>query len=170
MRSTGTHVDLDPVDGLDSEAEEAATHMRTRPEPALAPPPVERAALSAGTRALLLVTLNAIAVTLAVAAYGVVMERKSVAIVGLAATALVAVVMTLSARHFARAREELDLTNARLQRRNAELSAFHLGVVHGFALIDERTHGRLSELAQEVGDELAELIDDALDDPSEDAK
>lgn len=163
-------MDLDPVDRLDSEADESATHILAGPEPAFALRPVERAASSAGTRELLLVKLVALAVAVAVAAYGIETERTSVATLGLAATALVALVMALRVRRSERAREELDLANERLRRRNAELDAFQVAVVQGFALIDERTHGRLSELVEEAGDELAELIDDALDDPSEDAR
>jgi hypothetical protein len=164
-------VDLDPIDRLDSEAEGPAVRMLAAgTEPALAPRPAERAASPAGTHELLLVKLIAIAVTLAVAAYGIETERKSVAIVALAATALVAAAVALRAHRSARAREELHRANERLQRTNAELHAFHLGVIQGFALIDERTHGRLTELVEEAGDELAELIDDALDDPSEGAK
>src|SRR6266536_12869 len=167
MRSTGAHVDLDPGDRLDSEAEEPAAHVLVGTEPTLPPRPADGAALPAGNREPLLVKLIAIAVTLAVAAYGVETERKSVAIVGLAATALVALVMALSARRSERARQELHRANERLRRRIAELDAFQVAVVQGFALIDERTHGRLIELVEEAGDELAELVDDALDDPSE---
>ena len=164
-------MDLDPIDRLDSEAEGPAVRMLAAgTEPALAPRPAERAALPAGTHELLLVKLIAIAVTLAVAAYGIETERKSVAIVALAATALVAAAVALRAHRSARASEELHRANERLQRTNAELHAFHLGVIEGFALIDERTHGRLTELVEEAGDELAELIDDALDEQSEDAQ
>jgi hypothetical protein len=170
MRSTEAHVDLDPGDRLDCEAEGRAVRLLAEAEPALSPPPAERAELAAGTRELLLVKLIASAATLALAAYGVETERKSVAIVGLAATALVAVVMALRARRSERARQELHLANERLRRRIAELDAFRLAVVQGFALIDERTHGRLTELMEEAGDELAELVDDALDDPSEEAR
>lgn len=107
--------------------------------------------------------------------------------VGLAFTALVAVVMAVRARtairaevgsrHVSgralakseRAREELRLANERLQRSNADLQAFQLAVVQGFDVIDERTQGRLKELVEEAGDELAALVDDALDDLTEGA-
>jgi Flp pilus assembly protein TadB len=163
-------VDLDPVDRLDAEADESATHMLAGHEPAFAPRPAERAASSAGTRELLLVKLVALAVAVAVAAYGIETERAGVAIIGLAASALVALVMALGVRRSERACQELHRASERLRRRNAELDAFQAAVVQGFALIDERTHGRLSELVEEAGDEFAELIDDALDDPSEDAR
>jgi hypothetical protein len=41
--------------------------------------------------------------------------------------------------------------------------------VQGFDVINERTQGRLKELVEEAGDELAALVDDALDDPTEGA-
>jgi hypothetical protein len=171
MRSTGARVDLDPSDRLDSEAEGPAVRMlAARAESAVAPRPAERAALPAGTHELLLVKLIAIAVTLAAAAYGIETERKSIAIAALAATAVVAAAAALRAHRSARAREELHRANERLQRTNAELHAFHLAVIQGFALVDERTNGRLAELVEEAGEELAELIDDALDDPTEDAR
>jgi hypothetical protein len=134
------------------------------------------------------VTLVSIVSPLAVAIYGVETDRKSVAIVGLAFTALVAVVMAVKARaairaeirsrevcdralaKSERAREELRLADERLQRRNADLQAFQLAVVQGFDVIDERTQGRLTELVEEAGDELAALVDDALDDPTEGAQ
>ena len=68
-----------------------------------------------------------------------------------------------------RARAELRLSNERLQRRNADLRAFQLAVVQGFDVIDARTQGRLKELVEEAGDELAALVDDALADPTEGA-
>jgi hypothetical protein len=131
------------------------------------------------------VALVSIASALALAVYGVETGRKSVAILGLALTALVAVVMAVRARTAIRAeirsrevcdralaksehaREELCLANERLQGRNADLQAFQLAVVQGFDLIDERTQGRLKELVEESGDELAALVDEALDDPTE---
>jgi hypothetical protein len=67
-----------------------------------------------------------------------------------------------------RAREELRLANERLQRRNADLQALQLAVAQGLEVINERTQGRLQELVEEAGDELAGLVDDALDD--EDAR
>jgi flagellar biosynthesis/type III secretory pathway M-ring protein FliF/YscJ len=133
------------------------------------------------------VTLVSIFSALAVAIYGVETGRNSVAMVGLAFTALVAVVMAVKARtairaeirsreacdralaKSERAREELRLATERLQRRNGDLQAFQLAVVQGFDLIDERTQGRLTELVEEAGDELAALVDDALDDPTDGA-
>ena len=101
-----------------------------------------------------------IVVALGVGIYGIETDAKSVALVGLAFTALVAVAMAVRAGTAIRA-------NERLQRRNADLQTFQLAVVQGFDLIDERTQGRLKELVEEAGDELAALVEDALDDPTE---
>jgi hypothetical protein len=138
--------------------------------------------------ALPVVALIAIALTLAVATYGVETDRKSVAMVGLAATALVAVAMGVSARKSIRtgerfcevldrdlakserARDELHFANERLHRRNADLRALQLAVVQGFDFINERTQGRLKELVEEAGDEFAALVDEALEGPTESAQ
>jgi len=64
-----------------------------------------------------------------------------------------------------RARDEILITNERLQRRNAELQALELAVEEGFDWIDERTQGRLRDLVEEAGDELAALVDEMLDAP-----
>jgi hypothetical protein len=136
----------------------------------------------AGSRAVLLVTLTAITLTLAVAAYGLVTERRNVAIVGLAASVLNAVAMALRARDSIRtaersselldgalaaserARDQLHLANATLQRANADLRTLQIVVAQGFSLIDERTRGRLREVVEEAGDDLAALVDETLDD------
>lgn len=141
----------------------------------------------ARSRAVLLVTLIATALMLGVATYGVVTNRTNAATVGLAGTAVTAVAMAFSAgdsirtgerscelldRALAeseRARDELHVANAKLQRRNADLRALQLAVVQGFDLIDERTQGRLQELVEEAGDEFAALVDEALDGPTEGA-
>jgi len=101
-----------------------------------------------------------IVVALGVGMYGIETDAKSVALVGLAFTALVAVVMAVRAGTAIRA-------NERLRRRNADLQTFQLAVVQGFDWIDERTQGQLKELVEEASDELAALVEDALDDPTE---
>jgi len=63
-----------------------------------------------------------------------------------------------------RHRRELQLANERLQRKNAELLTLQITVAHGFRVIDERTQGRLWELVHEAGDDLAALVDEALND------
>lgn len=62
-----------------------------------------------------------------------------------------------------RARAELLVANEKLRRSNANLRRLHLAVAQGFDVLDERTEGRLRELVEQAGDELAELVDLALD-------
>lgn len=119
----------------------------------------------AGSRAALLVTAIAIVLTLGVATYGVETNRKTIAILGLAATVVIAALMVAGARHSIRARDDLRVANDQLRRENAGLRTRELAVAQGFDLVDERTQGRLRELVEETGAELAEIVDEALDRP-----
>jgi hypothetical protein len=134
-----------------------------------------------GTRATLLVTLLAIALTLGVAAYGLFGERRGVALVGITTSVAIAIAMVCRARdslrtaeqsselldsvlaESERTRDKLHRANAQLQKTNAELRTLQLAVAQGFNLIDERTQGRLRELVQQAGDDLAALVDETLD-------
>jgi uncharacterized membrane protein YraQ (UPF0718 family) len=183
MRSTA-RLEPDPVDRLILEDEEPATARST---PAPVSGRAARRAPSPGPHALLLANLTAIGVVLAVATYGVEADQESVAIVCLAAAAVLAVAMGVIAQtsiwagrrtcealdralfRSEGAREELRVANEMLQRRNAQLQTLQLAVEDGFDWIDERTQGRLRELVEETGDELAALVDEALDEPTEDA-
>ena len=62
-----------------------------------------------------------------------------------------------------RSRDALNITNQRLQRKNAELEALQLAVTQAFRVIDERTGGRLWDVVHEAGDDLAALVDETLD-------
>jgi hypothetical protein len=43
------------------------------------------------------------------------------------------------------------------------LQTLQLAVAQGFNLIDERTQGRLRELVQQAGDDLAALVEETFD-------
>ena len=127
-------------------------------------------------------TAVAVTVTLGVAAYGLATDRRFVSIVGVAASAAIAVAMALRASVAIRAarrwsnlldgalveseriRDALNIANERLQRKNAELETLQIAVTQAFRVIDERTRGRLSELVHEAGNDLAALVDESLDD------
>src|SRR5687768_3282552 len=94
MRATGARAEPDPVDQVDLETGAPATGRR----PASATPAAARPAPSLGPHSLLPVALVSIVSALAVSIYGVETGRKSVAVVGLAFTALLAVVMAVKAR------------------------------------------------------------------------
>jgi hypothetical protein len=135
----------------------------------------------AGTRAALLVTVGAIALTLGVAAYGLFSDLRNVALAGVGASVVVAAAMAVrgrnsirTARHSAelldsalaeseQARDELYSANEKLQRTNADLRTLQIAVAQGFSLIDERTRGRLREVVEQAGAELAALVDETLD-------
>jgi hypothetical protein len=108
-----------------------------------------------------------IALALGVATFGVETNREALALLGLAATGLLAAALAASASRSMRRRYELREANKELLRRNAKLEAQQLAIDTALASIDERTHGRLRDLVEESGDELAELVDEALDESTE---
>jgi hypothetical protein len=130
-------------------------------------------------------TVILIGLAFAVAVYGVAASRDLVAVVGLAAVAFAMVAMARGARtsiralmrrcevhgraraESERARHDLEVENAELERRYADLRARHAAIVEGFDALDERTGGRLYDLIEQAGDELGELTEEALDDPWE---
>jgi hypothetical protein len=114
--------------------------------------------------------LTAIAVPLAAASYGVETNNRTIAMIGLVVTAVVAAAAALRANRSTRVRDALLEANGNLRRRNTDLEAMHQAVLQGLDVIDERTQGRLWELFEETGDELAELVDEALDDRGRDAE
>ena len=134
-----------------------------------------------GSSAALLVTLAAIALTLGVTTYGLMTDRREVALIAVLASVTIAVAMVIRARDSLRSAElsserldsalteserkraELDVANARLQQTNASLQTIHLAVRQGFNLIDERTQGRLRELIEQTGDDLAALVDERIE-------
>jgi hypothetical protein len=135
-----------------------------------------------GSRAALLVTLAAITLTLGVTTYALLTDRREVALIAVAASVAIAVAMVIRARtslrtaelsskmldnaltESERKRAELDTANAMLQQTNASLRTIHLAVRQGFSLIDERTEGRLRELVEQTGDDLAAIVDETLED------
>jgi cell division protein FtsB len=108
-----------------------------------------------------------IALALGVATVGVETDREALALLGLGATGLLAAALAATASRSIRRRDELRAANKELQRRSAELEAQQLAIESGLDVIDVRTQGRLRELVEESGDELAELIDEALDESDE---
>lgn len=120
-----------------------------------------------GSHTAILVATIATLLAVGVAAYGVATDWKSVSMIGLAATVAITAVMSISASRSIGARNEILLANNELQQKNDDLRTSQLAVVRGFDLIDERTQGRLTELVEEVGDELAALADEVFDEPTE---
>src|SRR5215218_3713904 len=129
MRATGGRVELDPVDRLNPEPEGPAIPRLAGTRSAPGPAPAAPAAPSPIPRALLLVTLIANGLALGLAAYGVETDRKSLAMVGLAVTALVAVATAVGARKSIRTGEHsrgaLDRALTESERARGELRVAH---------------------------------------------
>ena len=133
-----------------------------------------------GSDSVLLLSLSALAITLGVAHYGDAADSGPVALVGLLTSAVVGGAMALRARESIRtaedaysrldraladaehARDELILANEELRKANVQLQAMQIALRDALNLADERTHGRMRELIEDVGGELADLLEEQL--------
>ena len=123
----------------------------------------------------------AVVVALAAVSYGLLAGQRTVTLLALAVGLAIALVITLrgySALRGARrslvlldralvvaeqACRDLHAENGRLERQNLELRMVQIAVAQGFILVDERTQGRLRQIVTQAGDDLAALVDEALD-------
>ncbi len=135
----------------------------------------------AGSRAGLAVSLGAVLLTVGVACYGLLEQRRGLALVALFASVSIGVAMALRARdsiltaedvhgrlgqalsQSERARDELATANEELARANLELRTMHVAFADLLNLADERTHGRMRELIEDTGEELAELLEEEME-------
>lgn len=140
------------------------------PPRATARPTLRQGSRHAAGNAYLPPTLALVALAFAVSALGVVTDRDAFAVLGLGATGLLAAALAVSASRSTRRCDELRAANRELQRTNAELEARRLAIGKALDLIDDRTNGWLYELVEVVGDELAELVDKEVGDPTEDER
>jgi hypothetical protein len=108
-------------------------------------------------------TLALVALALGVATFGVATDRDALTLLGLGATGLLASALAASAGRSMRGRDELRAANRELQRRNADLETRRLAIGKALDLLDDRTNGWLYELLEIMGDELADLVDESLD-------
>ena len=141
----------------------------------------------AGSTVVLLVYLLAFALGLGIAWYGVLSDSRSLELVGLSGSVAIGVAMAARARaairtaeeayrqlnrslaDTERARDALALANEDLARANNDLAhanvqiqAMDIAFVDLLNLADQRTNGRLSELVEQTGQELAELLREQL--------
>lgn len=123
----------------------------------------ERSGSSTGGHRSLTATLALIALALGVATFGVATDRDALTLLGLGATGLLASALAASAGRSMRRHDELRAANREIQRRNADLEARRLAIGKALDLVDDRTNGWLYELIEIMGDELAEHVDEALD-------
>ena len=134
-----------------------------------------------GSGSVLLLSLGALALTLGVALYGEVAGVRPIALIGVAASVAIGIAMALRAREgirtaeeayarldralseSERARDELAAANEDLARANTELRVMHTAFADLLNLADERSSGRMRELIEDTGDELAKLLEEELE-------
>jgi hypothetical protein len=132
-----------------------------------------------GSRAALLLSLVALGLCLAIVGYGL-GHHWSLAAVGLSGSFAIGIAMTARGReaiHTAETayaqldaslaetehtRDALALANEELQRKNVQIEAMHVAFAELLNLADERADGRLRELVEEVGGDLASLLQEQL--------
>jgi len=135
---------------------------------------------AAGSRSVLLVTLSGLLLTLGSALYAFVADKPAVVLVGVVTGAWIGAAMAFRARSSIRtaesaydrldeahrdserSRDELSIANQELARTNVELRTLHVAMADLLNLADERTHGRMRELIEETGGELAEMLEQEL--------
>jgi hypothetical protein len=134
-----------------------------------------------GSVPVLLLSLAALAVALGVTSYGLLTETRALSLVGVVAAVSIGVAMALRARNsirtaenayarldralvdIERARDEFALANEELGRANARVRAMQIAQAELLNLADERTHGRMRELIEETGSDLADLLQEELE-------
>ncbi len=130
--------------------------------------------------AALLVSLGGVLLTLGVASYGLIRGSSAVVSIGLAACVAIGAAMALRAgssiRTFERtcasldralldserARDRLAKDNEDLARANLELRVMHTAFADLLNLADERSQGRMRDLIENTGAQLAELLEEEL--------
>jgi hypothetical protein len=136
---------------------------------------------AAESRAVLLVSLGALATALGVACYGELTGSRTLGLLGLAASVSIGAAMALRARdsirtveaacaqldralaETERGRDDLALANDELGRTNVRIRAMHIAFADLLNLADERTDGRMRALVEETGGELAELLEEQME-------
>jgi hypothetical protein len=134
----------------------------------------------AGSRSVLLVALSGLLLTLGSALYGLVAEKPAVVLVGVVTGAWIGAAMAFRARSSIRtaetaydrldeahrdserSRDELSIANQELGRTNVDLRTLHVAMADLLNLADERTHGRMRELIEDTGGELADMLEREL--------
>jgi len=134
-----------------------------------------------GSRVVLFASLGALAGSLSIAAYGELAGRETAALLGMAATAWIGAAMAVRARdsirtaetaysrldralvEAERTRDWLREANDELARANAQIQAMHIAFADLLNLADERSSGRMRELIEDAGDDLAELLEEKME-------
>jgi hypothetical protein len=135
----------------------------------------------AGSRPVLLGSVGALFVTLGVASYGLLEGSRALVLIGLVAGVSIGVAMTFRARDSIRSvetayarldralvdaerfRDELSTAIEELARANVQIQAMHVAFADLLNLADERAEGRMRELIEDTGDELASLLEEQME-------
>jgi hypothetical protein len=135
----------------------------------------------AGSRSVLLVDIGALVLTVGVAFYGLHEDSRVLTLIGLFGSISIGIAMALRARDSIRtaesaysrldrtladaerARDELADANEDLARANAQIQAVHIAYADLLNLTDERTSGRIRELLEDTGEDLAELLEGEME-------
>jgi hypothetical protein len=126
-----------------------------------------------GSTRVLLVSLSGLLLSCGVAAYGVTIGSRGLTIAGLGSCVAIGVAMAFRAtdsitsaeRAYARldrALAETEKTRDDLARANAEIRAIQIAYAEILNLADERTEGRIRELIEDTGDELATILEEEI--------
>lgn len=126
-----------------------------------------------GSTRVLLVSLSGLLLSCGVAAYGVTIGSRGLTIAGLASCVAIGVAMAFRAtdsissaeRAYARldrALAETEKTRDDLARANAEIRTIQIAYAEVLNLADERTEGRIRELIEDTGDELAAILEEEI--------
>jgi len=135
----------------------------------------------AGSRGVLLAAVGAFVLTVGVTSYGLLEDSRALTAIGLAASVSIGIAMALRARDSIqtaesaygrldraladaeRSRDELADANKDLARSNAQIQAVHIAYADLLNLTDERTRGRMRELIEDTGEDLAELLEGEME-------
>jgi hypothetical protein len=126
-----------------------------------------------GSTRVLLVSLGGLLLSCGVAGYGLTIGSRGLAIAGLASCLAIGVAMAFRATdsigsaesayvRLDRALAETEKTRDDLARANAEVRAIQIAYGELLNLADERTEGRMRELIEETGVELAAMLEDEI--------
>lgn len=135
----------------------------------------------AGSRGVLLAAVGALVLTVGVTSYGLLEDSRALTVIGLVASVSIGIAMALRARdsiqtaesaygrldralaEAERARDKLADANEDLARANVQIQAVHIAYADLLNLTDERTHGRVRELIEDTGGELAEFLEGEME-------
>ena len=129
---------------------------------------------SAGPRVALVVSLGALLLSIGVAGYGFVEASGALALIGLIASLSIGVATALRAvhsirtaqdayTHLDRALMESERSRDELARANLELRTTQVAFTDLLNLADERTEGRMRELIEDTGADLAALLEEEME-------